>query len=99
MARMFCRHNRLTANCPICRQELEADLPKVPPRASARRTATTSRTPSRTPARRPGGGGVVTKRLAREADDGYRNALVPGCKATADARRLAAALTLATARL
>jgi len=41
----------------------------------------------------------VTKRLARAADDGYRNPLVPGCKATEDARRLASALTLATARL
>jgi hypothetical protein len=42
---------------------------------------------------------VVTKRLARAADDGYRCQLVPGVKATADAERLALALTLATARL
>jgi len=41
----------------------------------------------------------VTKRLARAADDGYRNALVPGLRATADAERLAAALTAAAARL
>jgi hypothetical protein len=42
---------------------------------------------------------VVTKKLARAADDGYRNQLVPGLRATADAERLAAALTAATARL
>jgi hypothetical protein len=55
--------------------------------------------------RRPGaarsrsGGGVVTRRLARAADDGYRNPLVPGLRATADAERLAAALAAAAARL
>jgi hypothetical protein len=42
---------------------------------------------------------MVTKRLARAAEDGYRNELVPGVKASADAQRLAAALTVATARL
>jgi len=42
---------------------------------------------------------VVTKKLARAADDGYRNPLVPGLRATADAERLAAALAAATARL
>jgi len=41
----------------------------------------------------------VTKRLARAADDGYRNPLVPGLRATADAERLAAALAAAAARL
>jgi hypothetical protein len=44
-------------------------------------------------------GGLVTRRLARPADDGYRNPLVPGLRATADAERLAAALTAAAARL
>jgi hypothetical protein len=95
----FCRHNRLTANCPICSREMEADLrAKAPPR-------------SRPPARSAGGsarrsspartrtGGVVTRRLARAADDGYRNPLVPGLRATADAERLAAALAAAAARL
>ena len=41
----------------------------------------------------------MTKRLARAADDGYRNPLVPGLRATADAERLAAALAAGTARL
>ena len=43
--------------------------------------------------------GVVTRKLARAADDGYRNPLVPGLRATADAERLAIALTDAAARL
>ena len=42
---------------------------------------------------------MVTKKLARAADDGYRNPLVPGLRATADAERLAAAMAAATARL
>lgn len=94
---MFCRHNRLTVNCPICSRELSPELGgKSPPvrRASAPAAPRSSRggtTPRRA--------GVVTKRLAREADDGYRNPLVPGLRATADAERLAAALAAATARL
>jgi hypothetical protein len=88
---MFCRHNRLTQNCPICSRELQAELPKAPPRTRSRSSrGTTTRTPAR---------GVVTRKLARAADDGYRNPLVPGIHATADAERLAAALAAATARL
>ena len=41
----------------------------------------------------------MTKRVARAADDGYRNPLVPGLRATADAERLATALAWADARL
>jgi hypothetical protein len=92
---MFCRHNRLTANCPICSRELQAELKsKEPVRSSRPRTSSSTR--GSTPPRRSG---VVTKRLARAADDGYRNPLVPGLRATADAERLAAALAAATARL
>jgi hypothetical protein len=91
---MFCRHNRLTANCPICSRELQAELQSKAPAHPARaRTAVPARSRSRS------GGGVVTRRLARAADDGYRNALVPGLRATADAERLAAALAAAAARL
>ena len=42
---------------------------------------------------------LVTRQLARAADDGYRNPLVPGLRATADAERLAGALTAGRARL
>jgi len=91
---LFCRHNRLTANCPICSRELEAErrasAPARPARTRSARTGTQSRRP---------GAGVVTRRYARAADDGYRNPLVPGLRATADAERLAAALAWADARL
>jgi hypothetical protein len=100
---LFCRHNRLTANCPICSRDMEAELrAQAPPRT---RPARTSASPAakRSPARARTGagrsGGVVTRRLARAADDGYRNPLVPGLRATADAERLAAALTAAAERL
>jgi hypothetical protein len=91
---LFCRHNRLTQNCPICSRELGSEhnvrgsgAGRTRPRSSA--SAPTSR---RSP-------GVVTRRVARAADDGYRNPLVPGLRATADAERLAAALAWGDARL
>jgi hypothetical protein len=93
---LFCRHNRLTANCPICSRELQADLrakaPPAPPRTRQARGAGAKRSTSR-------GSGVVTRRVARAADDGYRSPLAPGLRATADAERLAAALVEAAARL
>jgi hypothetical protein len=90
---LFCRHNRLTANCPICSRELAAE----------RRTSTPAR-PRSGSGSRDGTGqrrapGVVTRRVARAADDGYRNPLVPGLRAIADAERLAASLAWADARL
>jgi hypothetical protein len=94
---MFCRHNRPTAKCPICSRELEAELKAKLPMPPARtRGSTSSARPRSGSASR---GGVVTRRLARAADDGYRNALVPGLRATADAERLAAALAAAAAQL
>jgi hypothetical protein len=97
MPGMFCRHNRLTANCPICSKELQASLPQAPPRTRTTGGAPRSRSAARGTSSR--GGGLVTRRLARAADDGYRNPLVPGLRATADAERLAGALAAATARL
>jgi hypothetical protein len=98
MTSLFCRHNRMTAKCPICSKEMEAELrAKAPPRpAGIRRTAAAPRA-RRAPT--PRAGGVVTRRLARARDDGYRNQLVPGLRATADAERLAAALGIAAERL
>jgi len=83
----------LTANCPICSRDLQADLrAKAPPRPGRSRSASGGSSTSRPR-------GVVTRKLARAADDGYRNGLVPGLRATADAERLAAALAAAAARL
>jgi hypothetical protein len=100
MTSLFCRHNRMTAKCPICSKELEAELrAKAPPRpAGIRRAPAAPRSRARRAAA-PRSGGVVTRRLARAQDDGYRNQLVPGLRATADAERLAAALAIAAERL
>ena len=91
----------MTSNCPICSREQQAELrAKAPP--SAPRTRSGSGSGSGSPKRRSSSGrgsGVVTRRVARAADDGYRNPLAPGLRATADARRLAAALSEAAARL
>jgi hypothetical protein len=97
MTSLFCRHNRMTAKCPICSKELEAELrAKAPPRPAGIKRAAAPR------ARRaatPRTGAVVTRKLARAQDDGYRNALVPGLRATADAERLSSALLIAAERL
>jgi hypothetical protein len=96
---LFCRHNRLTANCPICSREQQSELrAKAPPSPPRTRSSSSSSTKRRSGSAGRGSG-VVTRRVARAADDGYRNALAPGLRATADARRLAAALTEAAARL
>jgi hypothetical protein len=94
---MFCRHNRLTANCPICSRELQAELKAKAPSRPARTRGAGSGTGARSAS--PRRSGVVTRKLARAADDGYRNPLVPGLRATADAERLAAALAAAARRL
>ena len=100
---MFCRHNRLTASCPICSQESKSRAAR--PASGGRARTTRSSGPD---GRAPSGGGgsprrsstrLVTRKLARAEDDGYRNQLVPGLRAAADAERLAAALVLATDRL
>ena len=95
---LFCRHNRLTANCPICSREHEAELrAKAPP--SPPRTRSASRLDGQARRRAPPAGRGHHAPLARAADDGYRNPLVPGLRATADAERLAAALVAAAERL
>ena len=95
---LFCRHSRLTANCPICSRELQAELRAKAPPAPARSRSGGAAKRSR-PASSGRASGVVTRRVARAADDGYRNALAPGLRATADAERLAGAIAAAAARL
>jgi hypothetical protein len=102
---MFCRHNRLTSKCPICSREQQRESTPVRhvtvrrPGATSTpkpRSGSSSSTPSSTPRSNKR---LVTRQLLRAADDGYRNPLVPGLKATADAERLAVALTQARIRL
>ena len=99
---LFCRHNRLEANCTICQREKAASRP-APSRGAGSASARRSHTSQAPAARRHGQGSragrLVTKKLARATEDGYANPLVPGIRATADAERLATAIALATARL
>jgi hypothetical protein len=98
MTSLFCRHNRMTANCPICSKEMEAELrAKAPPRPAGIRAKPAA--PRARRASTPRTGALVTRKLARAADDGYRNALVPGLRATADAERLCGALMIAAERI
>jgi len=96
---LFCRHNRMTVNCSICQREQAAERRAAapPPRTRSSGSGTARRT------RRSSSGSdsrLVTRRIApRIQDDGYRNALVPGLRATVEAERLAAALTVAEVRL
>ena len=98
---MFCRHNRLTSKCPICSRELEDNLRAQAPvrHVTPRKTGASSTPRSRASSSPRSSGRLVTRKLARAADDGYRNGLVPGIKATADAERLAHAVTQAHDRL
>ena len=86
---LFCRHNRFEASCPICSRE-KAPAPRARKEAPGGRSSSPQQ-------RRPTG--MVTRRLARTAEDGYRNELVPGVKSTADAERLATALAIGAARI
>jgi hypothetical protein len=101
MTSLFCRHNRMTAKCPICSKEMEAELrAKAPPRPHGVRRAPAAAKPRRSSSSAaPRTGRLVTRKLARAEDDGDRNPLVPGLRATADAARLAGALLIAAERL
>src|ERR1700712_3653967 len=102
MSGMFCRHNRPTSKCAICSREAEENLRKQAPvrYVTVRKPGATSTPRSRSnPVAKANPKRLVTRQLARAADDGYRNPLVPGLKATADAERLAGALTMAVERL
>src|SRR3954449_7367809 len=93
MPGMFCRHNRLTSKCPICARELREATPVR--HVTVRKPGATSTPKSRAKSSKGassgsrGSGRLVTRQLARATDDGYRNPLTPGLKATADAERLA----------
>ena len=93
----FCRHNRFVQNCPICRKPEPPPAARRPARAGGSARARSASGGVSRSAR--GAGAVRVRRLAQAADDGYRNELVPGLKATADAERLAGELAFATARL
>lgn len=95
----FCRHNRLQQNCRICSGAAQrGDRTSGGAAPPATRTAAAGAKTAK-PRRRRGEPEVVTRRLERAADDGYENPLVPGLRASDDARRLADATAAAGAYL
>jgi hypothetical protein len=90
----FCRHGRFLQNCRICNPVEAKPAPAARPKSSGSASGTT---PRRSGTRTSSA--VVVKRQARSAEDGYEHELVPGLKASGDAKRLAAELAFATARL
>jgi transposase len=91
----FCRHNRFLDRCPICSKE-HPELAAPAPVPRSRSTRTAARRPS---APRRGATGLRVRRAERPVADGYANALVPGLRATPDARRLAEEIAFAAGRL
>ena len=101
----FCRHNRFVENCPICsKNEVTPGLSR-PASPAARRQAgarTTSPGASSAPkrsVRRSRHGDLKVRRVHRAEDDGYDHELVPGLRASEDARRLASEIAWSVARL
>ncbi len=90
----FCRHGTPAERCPICVATVQAAA-RTPPAVRPRRSPGDSRPRSQLSSR----GGLTVRREARSDDDGYRTALAPGLRSTADARRLAAEIGFARARL
>src|SRR4051794_16967856 len=96
----FCRHGRFEASCAICRNEKAKAEPQTSRPASK---GTAARQPASSSAAAPAGRTrsrtVVTGKLTRNADDGFRSELLPGIRSSADAMVLAQELTVAEARL
>jgi hypothetical protein len=89
----FCRHNRFLERCPVCSKTLPAKEPAGG--GSAPRRARSSASGPR----RVRGEGLKVRREGRALEDGYHNDLVPGLRASADARRLADEIAFAGDRL
>jgi hypothetical protein len=90
----FCRHGTLAERCPICHASVE-EAARAPLVNRRRRTSSDTKPRSQISSR----GGLVVRHEARSEDDGYRSALAPGLRSTADARRLAGEIGFAAARL
>jgi hypothetical protein len=89
----FCRHNRFIERCPICSQEEgQVAAPTARPRV-------VTRSGTRRAGSRRGATGVRVRRADRPLADGYANGLVPGLRASPDARLLADEIAFAAARL
>ena len=103
----FCRHNHLIQNCPICSREqsiearplVSSSAPRTAERAPRPASETGGRTSGGRSPRGGQGGRMRIRQAASSVDDGYRSALVPGIRSTADAERLVQELGFAAGRL
>jgi hypothetical protein len=95
----FCRHNRFIERCPICSKTLPGIAPPERPAAGRGASRSPKAVTSRHPRLRAGGRKVRVVHEARVEDDGYRSALLPGLRSSADAERLAEEIAFASARL
>jgi hypothetical protein len=95
----FCRHGRFLQNCRICSaaENPAAGAGSRAPGGASRTSGGGSATKRSSSGR--GSSAVVVRRVARAVEDGYSSDLVPGLKASGDAKRLAGELAFATARL
>lgn len=93
----FCRHNRLAENCSICSKKARVDLSATDAKPAAPKRERRAASPSARSGkpRRIKDTSVSVRKLERAVDDGYDNDLVPGLRASADARRLALAVAAA----
>jgi alpha-glutamyl/putrescinyl thymine pyrophosphorylase-like protein len=95
----FCRHNRFLERCPICSKTLPGAAPTAGRRPARAARAGKAAAGGEGGRRRARDAGLRVQREDRAADDGYRSALVPGVRASADADRLAQEIAFASARL
>ncbi len=106
----FCRHNRFIERCPICSKTLpgaslsggSSSRARTPTGARSSRGGRPSRgpaAPGATRPRRPRQENLRVRREGRAEDDGYRSALLPGLRASADASRLSEEIAFAAGRL
>jgi hypothetical protein len=95
----FCRHNRFVERCPICSKTLPGNTPSGAGAPRARGAARAGSPSSGVRGRRVRGETVRVHREGRAEDDGFRSPLVPGVRASADARRLAEEIAFSSGRL
>jgi len=95
----FCRHNRFIERCPICREQLPSSGP-VPPGAARpqRPKGAGGRRGTAGPSRRQGAE-LRVRRVPRASVDDFASTLLPGLRASGDARRLVSELAFAAGRL
>ena len=96
----FCRHNRFIERCPICSKALPGNEPPAhPARRAPGGTAGSRPRGAERSGRRPRADALRVRHEGRAVEDGYASPLVPGLRASADARRLADEIAFSSARL